>query len=64
MSKKTCFPYVLGVRLSKADANWVSLRAQSLRLTNSSLARILIGIGIETVQKNPSLILSGGADCD
>ena len=64
MSKKTCFPHVFGVRLSEADANWLSQKAQSLRLTDSSLARILIGIGIESVQKNPRLVLAGGSDCE
>jgi ubiquinone/menaquinone biosynthesis C-methylase UbiE len=64
MGKKTCFPRVLSVRLSQTDAGWLSRRAQSLRLTDSSFARILIGIGIESVQKKPSLVLSGGADSD
>ena len=64
MGKKVSFPHVLSIRLSGDDAIWLTKRAQSLRLTDSSFARILIGIGIESVQKNPGLVLAGGSDSD
>jgi len=64
MGKRVSFPYVLSVRLSRDDADWLSRRARSLRLTDGSFARILIGIGIESIQKNPSLAIAGGIDCD
>lgn len=64
MGKKSSFPYVLSVRLSGEDGAWLSEKARSLRLTESSLARILIGVGMERVQNNPSLIFGGGADFD
>ena len=34
MGKKTCFPHVLGIRLSNADANWLSKKAESLGSTD------------------------------
>jgi hypothetical protein len=62
MTKESKFPYVLGTRLTRKDGAWLSTNADSLRFTESSLARILILIGIRCVQKDPSLIFAGGAD--
>lgn len=56
-TKKSNFPCNIAVRLAERDKDWITRQSSILRITESNLARVLLGFAIDSIQDDPINLL-------
>lgn len=56
-AKKANFPCNIAVRLAERDKEWIAKQSSILRVTESNLARVLLGYAIDQVRDDACNLL-------